>query len=334
MFLVNQLMLSLMFLLMLANPGRAAQSSSDHAAVSQHKFQQYIAKLTKDPADTALRERIIVLALGMDPAPLVPEIAERHMARGAALTRNAAGAGDYKRAIVEFESAINKAPWVARGYFSLAMAQEKVGLYAEAVKNFTFYLLAAPDALNTATVKNKIYEIEADLERLKVGKNTVTHPAGPLPDTTPIIVDKNTGTRDTVQLQSDISTRSLEKTGLPNAKKTKAFRFVGNWYFKDTIRGQERTIKAFGIHRDASGDIVPLAPERLYGYVPAIRAFEIVDDTLTLEIHWRLSTVVGYWKIEKYTLTLSEDGAKLNGSYVEKSVGGRTIRLDRALFRH
>jgi hypothetical protein len=46
----------------------------------------------------------------MDPAPIVPEKVERNLARGTALTRTAARAGEYKQAIVEFEAAADNAP--------------------------------------------------------------------------------------------------------------------------------------------------------------------------------------------------------------------------------
>jgi hypothetical protein len=110
--------------------------------------------------------------------------------------------------------------------------------------------------------------------------------------------------------------------------------FAGSqWHVKDTVWGEKLVVQAFGISKDTNGDIVPIAPKRTADYVPTVRAFDIVDTTMKVEIHWRLSAVVGYWKIETYKLTLSPDGTKLTGSYSEKSVGGRNIDLDRNFFR-
>jgi len=107
-----------------ATPGLAVQSGNNAAAVSQETLQQYVAELTKHPADIALREKIIKLALAMEPAPTVPKNVERNLARGTALARTAAGAGEYKQALVEFEAAADNAPWLAMAYFKLAMVQE------------------------------------------------------------------------------------------------------------------------------------------------------------------------------------------------------------------
>lgn len=313
----------------LATPGLAVQSGNGAIAVSQETLQQHVAELIKNPANTPLREKIIMLALTMDPAPTVPENVERNLARGAALIRTAAGAGEYKQAIVEFEAAANNAPWLAMAYFKLSVAQEKVGFYTEAIQNFKFYLMAAPEAKNTGEVKNKVDELEADGEGLKAGKDLVApaSPAAvPVPDKAPAVAGKTTFAIEPGKKQSSIKMQPAEK-------KSKALSFIGNWYFKDTVRGEELTIQAFGISKDANGNIVPIAPKRSADYVPTIRAFDIFDSTMKVEIHWRLSSVVGYWKIETYKLTLSQDGTKLTGSYSEKSVGGRDIYLDRTLFR-
>jgi hypothetical protein len=221
-------------------------------------------------------------------------------------------------------------------YFKLAVVQEKVGFYTEAIQNFKFYLMAAPDATNTREVKNKVDELEADVEGLKAGKNSVapaSPAAGPVPDKAPAVAGKTTLAIEPGKKQSFIKMQRAEKISrIPVEKKAKAPSFIGNWYFKDTVRGEVLTIQAFGISKDANGDIVPTAPKRSADFAPTIRALDIVGSTM-MEIQWILSSVVGYWKIETYKLTLSQDGMKLTGSFSEKSVGGRNIDLDRTLFR-
>lgn len=125
-----------------------------------------------------------------------------------------------------------------------------------------------------------------------------------------------------------------KKTGAPTQKKTTSVpSFVGNWFFKESVRGKERTLQAFEISKKANGDIVATAPRRAADYVPTIRSFTMTDTTMKIEIHWRMTSVLGYWKIETYDLTFSENGKNLTGSYFEKSAGGGTIERHRTLFR-
>src|SRR5512143_2106036 len=91
-------------------PAFAAQKKTGGSAETLHQF---VEELKKNPADHVLREKIINLALTMKPAPAVPEEAERSMARGAARFQKAADIAGYRRAVVEFEAAVNAAPWLA-----------------------------------------------------------------------------------------------------------------------------------------------------------------------------------------------------------------------------
>jgi len=121
---------------------------------------QYIADLQQNPDDTALREKIIKLALTLDPAPTVPEEAKRFMARGIAAIKSAHESGDFADAVAEFQKAALAAPWLANVYNNLGIAQDKAGQYAEAISSLRLYLLAAPAAEDTDAVKSLIYEIE------------------------------------------------------------------------------------------------------------------------------------------------------------------------------
>ena len=173
---------------------------------------QYVAELIKNPADIALREKIIMLSLTMDPAPIVPENVERNLSLGTALTQT--GAGEYKQAIVEFEAATNNAPWLAMAYLKLAEAEEKAGFYTEAIQNFKFYLLAAPEAINTREVQNKVDELEKNVEALKTGKNVVapeTPEAGPVPGQAPAVAGETTLAIEPGKKQS-IKNQPAEKT--------------------------------------------------------------------------------------------------------------------------
>jgi len=334
---VAHLMVFIVLSLSLTTSGLAAPSEEQSAAAAQDTLRQYVEELKQNPANTALREKIILLALSMKPAPIVPEDAERNVAQGTSLIKEAADAGGYNKAIVEFEAAANSAPWLAIAYFNLGVIQEKVGFYTEAIQNFRFYLMAAPGVINTNYVKDKISELEAEVEKLHASSEVVTpasSAAEPLPVPVPVPAPKMTLAIEPEKQPVIIKTPpAVNKSSVPVEKKHKVPSFIGNWFFKDTVRGEERTIQAFGIGTDTNGNIVPTAPTRAADYVPVIRAFEISNTNMKIEIHWRLTTVVGYWKIESYNLTLSEDGTQLTGSCREKSVGGRNIEHNRTLFR-
>ena len=131
-----------------------AQTPDPQAALTQA-----VAELQKNPADTALRERIIKLAAEMNPAPAIPEEAKRFMVRGATAFKAAKSPEDARDAVAEFEKATLAAPWLADAYNNLGVAQDKAGLYAEAIQSLKWYLLAAPNASDAEAKQALIYEV-------------------------------------------------------------------------------------------------------------------------------------------------------------------------------
>lgn len=134
-----------------------AQSTGD-------PFKQAVAQYQQSPTP-ANAEAVIKLALGMKPAPAIPEEAEKFMARGQAAVEAAKEPADFKAAAVEFEKAVLAAPWVANAYYNLGVVQDKAGDYAGAIRNLSLYLLAAPNAGDTRAVKSLIYKIEFKQEK-------------------------------------------------------------------------------------------------------------------------------------------------------------------------
>jgi len=313
-------------LISLINSAEAGKKSS----TSQETLKQYIEDLKKNPADSALREKIIKLVLTMKTAPPVPEDAERSMARGATFAQKAVDSTGYKRAIIEFESAANAAPWLALAYYNLGVVQEKAGLYNEAIQNLKFYLIAAPDAKNARDVKNKIYGLEVDAEDVQAGKNAPAPPPTQSASTGKMLALAGT---PSLEIEPEQQLMVLKMPPPSPDKKAKAPNFVGSWYFKDTLRGEQVTIHAFEISKNANGDLVLTPPKRVADSMATINIFEIHDMHLKIQMKWKMKSVVGYWKTETYFLTMSEDGTKLTGSHNQQSVGGRNIDMDRVLFR-
>jgi tetratricopeptide (TPR) repeat protein len=330
MVLVTRVLLIITLMISFSGPGFAAQKKSGGP---QEMLPQFVEELKKNPADHALREKIIKLAMTMKPTPAVPEDAERGLVRGAAHFQKATDINGYKKAISEFEAAVNAAPWLAIAYYNLGVAQEKAAYYPEAIRNLKFYLLAAPDAKNARDVKNKIYALEVDIEDLQAGKNTPAPPAQPAPPADSG-AGKALGIPGKPSLDIEPSEKQLSIIKMPPPeKKSKMPSFFGTWYFKDVLRGEELTIEAFEISKNASGDLVLTPPKRAADSYASVTQFEINDRNLKLQLRWKMKSVVGYWKTETYDLSLSEDGKTLTGSHNQKSVGGRTIEMDRVLFR-
>lgn len=324
--------LPIILLLSLIMPSVAAQAAKKPAS-GPDTMKQYVDDLKKNPSDNALREKIIKLAIGMKPGPAIPEAAERNLARGTAFAQKATDSAGYKKAIAEFEAAVNSAPWLALAYYNLGVVQEKAGFYTEAIQSLKFYLMAAPDAKNARDVKNKIYALEVDAEDLQAGKNASAPVPVPAPAPQPN-AGKSLGIagKPSLEIEPDKQLRII-KMPQEKDKKSRMPNFAGNWFFRDTIRGEDVTIQAFEISKNANGDLVVNPPKRPGDSFATVNIFEITDKTLKLQMKWKMKSVVGYWKIETYVLTISDDGSKLTGSLNHQSVGGRNIDMDRVLFR-
>ncbi len=315
----------------LVSPGFSAPAKK--SSPSPDTLKQYTDELKKNPGNNALREKIIKLALGMKTAPSVPEEAERRVVRGTAFFQKATDDNGYKKAIAEFEAATNSAPWLALAYYNLGVAQEKARMYSEAQQSLKFYLMAAPDAKNARDVKNKIYALEVDIEDLQASKNppspapaAATEPAAPAAGKSLEIAGKSTLAIEPIE-------KNLNIIKLTPEKKSKLPNFLGAWFFKDVLRGEELTIEAFEIGKNGNGDLIVTPPKRAADSYASVTLFEINDRKIKLQMKWKMKSVVGYWKTETYDLSLSSDGKTLTGSHNQKSVGGRNIDMDRILFR-
>lgn len=317
------IILSVLFFVSVAAGQVHAAKKSDASAET---LEQYIEELKINPGDAVLRKKIIKHALSMKPVPSVPETAERNMARGIAFFNKAGDNAGYRKAIVEFEAASNAAPWLGTAYYNLGIAQEKASLYTEAIQNLKLYLVASPDAKNVREVKNKIYSLEVDIEERQAAK------APPPVIADPVKTQLMSGKTE-LAIESE---KQLKIVKMPPAEKKSTLpNFIGAWYFKDTVRDEEVTVQAFEIAKNPNGDLIVIPPKRSADYVSTIPIFEIAERTLKLQIKWKMASPKEYWyfKTETYELNLAEDGAKLSGTYNQRSYGGRNVDIDRTLFR-
>ena len=305
--------LTTLALLLAAQPVSSATKKGD---ASLDTLKQYVADLKKAPEDMALREKIIKHAQDMKKGPPVPEEYERLMSRGNAFLKLATDVDGFNKAIAEFKDAIALAPWKADAYVNLADAQEKAGLFAEAIVNLKFAILAEPNAKDERNLRNKIYELEVfaeDAKQALKASPSVPAPEPPAPPT--------------------VAKQAPPKKPTPAAKKTDPKVFVGNWYYKDTgPRGGDLTTHAFSITMNDKGELAAQAPRRTTGAIGKVALFEVSADGLHIQITWKLSNVPSYSKTEDYDVTLASNDTKLEGPYKVKS-SGRDFSQDVVLFK-
>ena len=139
-------------------------------APANDSLAQAVIELQKNPADTALREKIIKLAAEMNPAPAIPEEAKKFMVRGITAMEDAKSERDFAEAVGEFSKALQVAPWLANGYRNLAIAQDKAGGFKEALGNLNLYLLTEPAPADVEWAKQFSYKIEYRRDKAKNNK--------------------------------------------------------------------------------------------------------------------------------------------------------------------
>lgn len=122
---------------------------------------KYLAALKKDPWNQNLREKIINLVRQMNPKPEVPAEAVCSEVSGGSLFEAARAGRDFMGSAAEYEKALLIAPWRAADYCKSAVAYEKAGRYGLAVRNYKYYLLAAPNAPDSADIKSRIERLKA-----------------------------------------------------------------------------------------------------------------------------------------------------------------------------
>lgn len=147
-----------------------AGQAAEGAGKLREAFKQYLAALEamgemqSPDTDLRLREQIIKTALRLDPPPVVPPEAERHMVWGQTAVKQVQSMVEYNLALSQFGKAVHLAPWWAEAYFNLAVVQEKAGLDEQAIRHLKLYLLAAPNAKDQPEVQRKIYELDFSKE--------------------------------------------------------------------------------------------------------------------------------------------------------------------------
>jgi tetratricopeptide (TPR) repeat protein len=138
----------------------------------REQLTQYIADLQRTPNDDALREKIIKLALTLDPKPIAPAEVDELAGRGKYILDHASSDTDFAAAADAFAKASLLAPWIPDYYFDQASLLEKAKRYPDAVKNYELYLMAAPNAQDAKGVREKIGGLKYQIEQKQVADAT------------------------------------------------------------------------------------------------------------------------------------------------------------------
>lgn len=124
---------------------------------SRTVLQEAVARLQERTYDDHLRERIIDLALQLDPHPSLPDDAKTHFNLGLE-AMDSPESWKWSTAEREFQQAADIAPWFALAYYKGAITSAKIARHLEqegidgpleygfAARAMKFYLLASPDA--------------------------------------------------------------------------------------------------------------------------------------------------------------------------------------------
>lgn len=158
-----------------------------YAQTQIEQLKQMVAQLQTTPSDSALREKIIKLAVTIKPAPAIPDEAITNEGRAKFAFRNAKSTDDYLDAAKEYEKALQAAPWIPGYYTDLCTIYEKAGKCTDAKRHCETYLKTLTDPSQISETKQRIagldYGIEkaaADAEKAAaVAKVTAVKPAGP-----------------------------------------------------------------------------------------------------------------------------------------------------------
>lgn len=124
-------------------------------------FKEMVAQLQQNPADDALREKVIQAAAALDPAPAIPEDARRNLIEGMTLHQEAKSPEDEKIALDAFSRALQLAPWWGDIYVAQSVSQELTGQLDDAAKSLHFYLLSNPADDKARTAQDHIYVLDA-----------------------------------------------------------------------------------------------------------------------------------------------------------------------------
>ncbi len=134
---------------------QAPTPGSDYA-----RLQQLTSQLQASPANVALRQQIIALALTLPAPPAETGDALKAEGAGEYAFKHAQTPADFSSAAEAFEQAALIEPWVAANYYNAGQAYAKAGRFNRAIAALNWYLTAAPNANDRDAVLKRVGALE------------------------------------------------------------------------------------------------------------------------------------------------------------------------------
>ena len=135
----------------LAQTAKHSAAPRDKAAdaASRNQLATELTDFQSNPQDLTLRNKIIVLAKSLEPAPAIPLLAQDDFAKATAQLAAASSQDDFETAAQLFEQIVVLAPWYAEAYYNAADAYAKANEYDRARRNLSLYLSAVRPGIDT-----------------------------------------------------------------------------------------------------------------------------------------------------------------------------------------
>ena len=253
---------------------------------SSEQLTQWVGQLQKTPTDRALREKIIKLALELQPAPTVPPEARRPFVMGVTYQKEAKSPEDFGLAVKAFQDASAAAPWWGDAYYNLSVALESAKRYDEAKDALTLYLLTKPT--DAEQVQERLYALDA--KKVLAGKHKADAEAKA---NSPTAKEAAKAARDEALLRSLDGVR-FDAPTVVNKSKTK----WETWY---VINGHQLTERVRVSNPDPalqlppsmaeSSSVIPITGVHTIQIIEnGSRTFEIYEDRIVIKRTWNEKT--------------------------------------------
>jgi hypothetical protein len=144
--------------------GNALAVVSTAAQSTNAEFQQAV-KAYQQSRSSADAEKVIKLALTLDPKPAIPEEARRHYVKACTLFEDAKQTSESADAAGEFRQALLLAPWWGEAYMKMGLALETAQRYDEAIASLKLFIATKPQDDLLRKTQDEIYKIEAKQEK-------------------------------------------------------------------------------------------------------------------------------------------------------------------------
>jgi len=130
-------------------------------AVSRAQLASELAEFQSNPQDAVLRGKIVELAKSLNPAPVIPPLAQDDFSKAVAQLSAASSPDSFETVAHLFEQVAVQAPWYADTYFNAASAFAKANQYDAARRNLALYLAALRPGADTRNSE----QLKRDLDR-------------------------------------------------------------------------------------------------------------------------------------------------------------------------